>query len=102
MDDNVKQIHKYVSELKRSREWEGRYMRFDELLKKEKKEGYAEGHAEGLETGRAEGLETGRAVGEADMLKLISKMIEAGEADKVKLLSEDAELLEAMRKKYLV
>ncbi|MBQ9766254.1 MAG: Rpn family recombination-promoting nuclease/putative transposase, partial [Lachnospiraceae bacterium] len=41
MDDNVKQIHKYVSELKRSREWEGRYMRFDELLKKEKKEGYA-------------------------------------------------------------
>lgn len=80
-DENVSRIHRYVSELKRSREWERKYMRFDELLKKEKIAGYAEG--------------------EADMLRLISKMIEAGEADKIKFLLEDAELLDEMRMKYL-
>ncbi|MBQ9766422.1 MAG: hypothetical protein IJW18_09540 [Lachnospiraceae bacterium] len=68
-------------------------MRFEELLEKEKRAGHAEGYTEGHSDGHAEC--------EADMLRLISKMIEAGEIDKLKLLSEDAELLNEMRKKYL-
>ncbi len=92
-DENVKRIHKHVSELKRSREWERKYMRFEELLKKEKNAGYAEGHIAGHAAGHA--------AGEADMLELITKMIEADEADKIKLLSEDAGLLAEMREKYL-
>lgn len=80
-DENVSRIHKHVTALKRSREWERKYMRFDELLKKEKKAGYAEGHAE--------------------MLELVTRMLEAGEADKIKHLSEDEVLLADMCRKYL-
>ncbi len=80
-DANVSLIHKHVTALKRSREWEMKYMRFDELLKKEK--------------------DAGHAAGEADMLELITRMHAAGEADKVMLLAEDAEFLEMMREKYL-
>ena len=46
---------------------------------------------------REDGIESGRA----DMLKLITKMIDAGETEKIKLLAEDSELLNTMRKKHL-
>ena len=32
-DDNLKKIHKRIKELKQSRELEGKYMQFEELLK---------------------------------------------------------------------
>ena len=96
-DENVKQIHKHIAELKRSREWEGKYMRFEELLRKEKNVGHAEGYAEG----RAEGRVEGHAEGRTDMLRLIAKMTEAGDADKLSLLSEDADFFDEMCAKYL-
>jgi len=77
-----------------------------EMLREEYKEdGLAAGMAQGLEEGRAKGIAEGRAEGraegESNILKLVTRMIEAGEVDSLKLLSEDAELLAAMREKYL-
>ena len=89
-DDLVQQIHEYVKAIKRSREWRRKYMRFEELLQKERREGHSEGYESGLESGREEG--------ETRMLTLITKMTEAGEADKLSGLSDKAFLGEMYRK----
>jgi len=81
-DEPVRQIHKVVKGIKRSREWRRKYMKFEELLQKERKQG----HSEGCEAG------------EKRMHMLISKMLEAGENDKISMLSDKAFLQEMYRK----
>ena len=65
--DFVKSLKKQIAAIKRNRDWEARFMLFEEMLKDEREEGRVEGYrtgrAEGLEAGRAEGLEAGRAEG---------------------------------------
>lgn len=83
LDDNlVRQIHGYVRGIKKSREWRRKYMRFEELLRKERREGCAEGREEN----------------EARMLALIAQMTEAGEADRLSKLTDQTFLQEMYRK----
>lgn len=77
-DDLVRQIHMYVKSIKKSREWRRKYMRFEELLRKERREG--------------------RTENETRMLSLIAKMTEAGEADMLSNLTDKAFLQEMYRK----
>ncbi|MGN0372818.1 MAG: hypothetical protein ACI4F3_08385, partial [Enterocloster sp.] len=76
-----------VTQLKKSREWEGRYMKFEELL------------LESEEKGREEGRREGRQEGKADMLNLVSHMMEAGEGERVFQL-KDPHFYEEMCRKY--
>ncbi len=82
-DAAVQMLHRKVTQLKKSREWEGRYMKFEELL------------LESEEKGREEG----RQEGKADMLNLVSHMMESGEAEKVSHL-KDPHFYEEMCRKY--
>ena len=91
-DPNVSRIHGRVQELKRSREWEARYMQFQELLQEQRQEGRAEGRIEG----RIEGIQ----LGTERILKLTMAMSEAGEADQISRLSSDPTFLKAMLAKY--
>ena len=83
-DPNVSRIHGRVQELKRSREWEARYMQFQELMQEQRQEGRKEGVQAGTER----------------ILKLTSAMYAAGEADQIPRLSGDPAFLEAMLAKY--
>ena len=96
-DEKLRQIHEHVKAIKRSREWRRKYMRFEELLRKERKEGHSEGYKSGL----ADGHEAGREENEIRMLALITKMTEAGEADKLSNLSDKTFLKEMYRKYQL-
>lgn len=84
-DETVRQLHEKVTALKRSREWERRYMTFEEMLT----------------DAREEGHEAGLAEGESRMGLLIRKMSEAGESDKLPLLS-DPVFLQEMYQKYQI
>ena len=46
-DSFVKSLKKQIAAIKKNREWEGRYMLFEELLSDERKEALEEGRAEG-------------------------------------------------------
>lgn len=82
-DDNViRRIHQRVTSIKENRRWEQKYMRFEELLQKEYKEGLRAGHDEGLRT----------------MLLLTQKLLEDGEVDKIPLLSNNDFLKELCNK----
>lgn len=96
-DENIRRIHGHVKAIKSSREWRRKYMRFEELLQKE----HREGRNEGYESGRADGVLEGREVGEGRMHELVSKMFEAGEGDKIHLLS-DKVFLQEMYLKYQI
>lgn len=85
-DENVCRIHDRVRLLKKSRDWEGRYMRFDELLRN------AEKH----------GVEAGIESGTNRLLALIEKMSEAGEGEYVVRLSKEPEFLQQMYEKYQI
>lgn len=52
----VRRLHQRVQDLKRRRELEVGYMRFEELLKDSREEGRAEGRSEGKAEGRAESI----------------------------------------------
>ena len=65
-------------------------MRFEELLRKEHKQGCSEGFEQGHESGKAEG--------ENRMYALVSKMMAQGEADKIPMLSDKTFLAEMYRK----
>ena len=56
-DDFIKSLKKQIAAIKRSREWEGRFMLLQEMLSDERKAARAEGRAEGLAKGRTEGEE---------------------------------------------
>ena len=59
-DEFVRSLQKSVKAVKESREMEGRYMLFEELLREERTEGRAEGREEGRAEGRAQGITEGR------------------------------------------
>ena len=81
-DDAIKCIHTRVKHIKQSRDWRRKYMKFEELLRKEYKQG----------------RESGAIDGENRMHTLISKMLENGEADKIPMLSDKVFLAEMYRK----
>ena len=91
-DDNLKKIHKRIKELKQSRELEGKYMLFEELLKQDRTEGYDSGHKEGYDSGRKEGNEEGSQ----RMLKLVMQMTASGKADQIPRLETDKEFYKEM------
>lgn len=82
-------LHEKTIEIKYNRKLEERYMLFEELLADEKAEG------------RMEGRKEGRREGQAEVLLLVSKMLEAGESELISKLS-DLNFLEEMMKKYQI
>ncbi len=82
-DDAVRQIHSRVTEVKRDRTWESRYMRFEELLQKERREGKNEGREET----------------QARMQELIRRMLADGAQEELAGLAEK-DFLEAMYQRY--
>ena len=93
---HIGRLHRKISELKKSREWEEQYMTFEELLKESRVEGLEAGREEGLEAGKVEGMEAERK----RLLKLISCMSANGEAERILELEHNKELLEQMYQKY--
>ncbi len=90
-EESISRLHTRVTELKKRREMEARYMTFEELLRSREKEG----RAAGLEEGKAAGLEEGKAAGLAEaILELLEEAGTVPEALKEKILAEkDVELL---------
>lgn len=89
-DETVGRLHNRVRALKKSREWESRYMRFDELLQDAERVGLTRGMEKGIEKGQER------------LLTLIDKMTEAGETEEIKRLVKDADFLQEMFAKYQV
>lgn len=85
-DSQIEVLHNRIAVLKKSREWEAGYMRFEELLQDSKEEGRKEGRQEGQQR----------------MLELIDRMSEGGDADRIPELTKDPDLLEQMYEKYHV
>lgn len=83
-DQTIKRIHHRITQLKKNRKWEGRYMRFVELLNQSEQKGWEEG----------------QKTGQAQILKLTSRMIQAGEADQIPRLQSDPQFLQSMLSKY--
>ncbi len=79
-DRTIQTIHSRVIQVKKSRKWEGRYMKFEELLRRSEQKGYD--------------------TGQKQILELTDRMIKAGEADQLSRLHEDSDFLQAMLKKY--
>lgn len=82
-DKVVSKIHDRVTALKKSREWERSYMRFEELLRDAKEEGREEGREEG----------------QSRLQKLINKMTAAGETNQLARLADNV-FLQEMYQKY--
>lgn len=81
-------IHNRIKMLKQSRKLEERYMQFEEMLKKEHKEGYDEGH------------KAGQTEGSQQMLELVSQMMNDGNADMIPRLKTDETFYKEMLEKY--
>lgn len=79
-DPVIKRIHDKVTELKKSREWEAKYMKFEELLLDKEQEG--------------------REDGMAKMSKLINHLLQDDQAEQIPLITEDPELRDRLFKKY--
>lgn len=75
-DERIAELHRRISAIKESREWEGRYMTLEELLRASSREA------------------------ENRMLKLIVRMTENGEAALISKLEEDRGLLEQKYEQY--
>lgn len=92
-DNAIHHIHQRVANIKKSREWEQKYMRFEELLQKEYTEGLQRGHDEGFQEGHHEGLQEGHHKGLQEgiqtMITLTQKLLETGETDKIPMLSDE-------------
>lgn len=54
-EDSIRTLHEKVSTLKKSRGWEAGYMKFEELMNRQKNEGFAEGKLEGELKGKLKG-----------------------------------------------
>lgn len=79
-DRKLERIHRKVKELKVSREWRARYMKFEELLSKEREEG--------------------KLTGEKRMLALVRAMLQDNRGDEIPLLETDEKLREALFVEY--
>lgn len=75
-DDFIKSLKKQIAAIKRSREWEGRFMLLEEMISDERKEARAEGWAEGLAEGRTKGLAEGRAEGITEGQSKANKLVQ--------------------------
>ncbi|MCH5271700.1 MAG: Rpn family recombination-promoting nuclease/putative transposase [Lachnospiraceae bacterium] len=84
-DGKVGLLHEKITALKKSREWERRYMTLDELIKDAEKASRKEGFAEG----------------QALFGLLLRKMVDAGESDKLAQLA-DSDFFQEMCKKYQI
>lgn len=89
-DKRIEKVHDRVITLKQSREWESRYMKFEELLQDAENRGLQEGLQKGLKQGQSR------------LLLLISRMTQAGEAMYISRLSEDEDFLQKMYEKYQI
>lgn len=88
-DEVVNRIHTRVQAIKKSREWEERYMLLEEWLD------------DAMEEGREEGRKEGIAEGQSRLQHLIEVMVEAGETALIPRLSDTA-FLNEMYQKYHV
>lgn len=79
-DRTIHKIHERIIQVKKSRKWEGRYMKFQELL----------------QNAEQKGVETGQQ----QILELTNRMIQAGETNQLSRLLEDHVFLQTMLKKY--
>lgn len=79
-DEKIAELHKRIHALKKSREWEERYMTFGELLDNSKRDGIEQG--------------------ENRVIKLFARMTENGETELISQLENDKELLNRMYEKY--
>ncbi|MDE6128490.1 MAG: hypothetical protein K2G16_04780, partial [Lachnospiraceae bacterium] len=77
--------HERIKTLKQSRELEGRYMQFEELLKREHDEGHEQGYKKAT----------------ARMLELVSRMIADGRTDLIPRLKEEAFCQEMLKEYHL-
>lgn len=83
-DRKLDRIHRKVKELKASREWRARYMKFEELLSKE----------------REDGVNEGKLAGEKRMLALVRAMLQDNRSDEIPLLETDEKLREELFREY--
>ncbi|WP_418746107.1 Rpn family recombination-promoting nuclease/putative transposase [Frisingicoccus sp.] len=79
-DGKVSALHQKIMELKKNREWEERYMTFEELLKDSEREGEIKGQER--------------------LLSLINEMAGTEDAEKISKLGQDSALLCEMLEKY--
>ncbi|MBQ7796852.1 MAG: Rpn family recombination-promoting nuclease/putative transposase [Lachnospiraceae bacterium] len=79
-NSRIRKIHNRVTYIKKSREWEGRFMKFEELLKRSENKG--------------------RKEEQTRMLQLMDYMIKAGETQQLAQLKDDPAFLQAMLEKY--
>ena len=114
-DHAIEKIHENVVQLKKSRFWEDRYMKFEEILREAEEnsltrgmargleEGYQkgmeQGHQQGLQKGYQQGMKQGHQQGQEQVLKLVNCMTAAGEADLIANL-ENPDFLRQMLEKY--
>ena len=102
------QLHRRIAGLKKSREWEERYMTLADYIKAAEKKaehigmekGLEQGQKLGLEQGQKLGLEQGLEQGQAQLLDLIQRMSANGEADQILRLSTDPAFLKESFQKY--
>ena len=99
-DRRIRKIHEHVVNIKKSRTWEGRYMRFEELLRKSAEQAAKQAAEKAAEQGRKEGIKEGKKEGEKKTLRLVNCMIKNGESDQIPRLEEEPEFLQAMLEKY--
>lgn len=79
-DGPVRKIHEKIGILKKNREWERRYMRFEELLQQSEQQGREEGSQQ--------------------MLVLVEAMLADGEASEIPRLKTEPVFLQQMLEKY--
>lgn len=87
-DQVLQQLHGKIESLKRSREWEARYMTLGEWIDDEKQEACEESRREGLKEGHSQ------------LLTLISRMVADGNGDDIKRLENNEDFLNEMLRKY--
>ena len=87
-DDFIKSLKKQIAAIKSSREWEGRFMLFKELLSDERKEARAEGWAEGL------------AEGQSKANKLVQLLAQQNRMDDIIKAANDSEYQEQLFKEF--
>ena len=56
-DDYVRLLQEQIKRIKQNRDWEGKYMLLEEMMRDEREEGRQEGREEGRQEGRQEGQE---------------------------------------------
>ena len=100
----VLEVDKQIASIKRSREWEAKFMLLKEILSDERKQGYEDGYSTGKEDGynigKEDGYNSGKEAGfilsdQQKLLKVLQKKGEISEELQSAVLKQnDAEILE--------